>query len=237
MQLKPETLEKLAGLSMCSGLGNGKDSACIMAQVAIADAIENDKPWPTPSDRPDCVCPVIRSYCIRINDSLRLWANNADRKDVLAPLIPFLMGTRSSPAAESARARIFVLAAAREIVPLYLDTAVSKGFTGLAEHAAALRAIADDAPMAEIRVLATAARMAADAAAYVAAYAAVAAYVAAAADSADAAADAAAYVAVADAYVACAAAAAAAADSATAALRPQLQAIVVRAIMAACAVQ
>ena len=62
-----------------------------------------------------------------------------------------------------------------------------------------------------------------------AAYAAAAAYVAAAADAA--AADAAAADAAVAAYVACAA------DSATAALRPQLQAIVVRAIMAACAVQ
>lgn len=71
-----------------------KDAMCVMEAVAYVAGEE----W---SDHPQCACPIITNAAIRLNDSI-CW--DAQRDALLRPLIPLLIGTRSTPAVEKRRA-------------------------------------------------------------------------------------------------------------------------------------
>jgi hypothetical protein len=74
--------------------GNGTVEACVMEAVAYVAG----EPW---SDTPECVCPVLTAFMMAWNDGL---PNNQERDRLLKPLIPRLVGTRSSKEVESRRA-------------------------------------------------------------------------------------------------------------------------------------
>ncbi len=150
------------------------------------------------SDRPVCACPVISAFVRRFNDRL---PDDATRSRLLGPLLPLLVGSRSTPEVERKRAYICADWAVRDMAARALESA------GLADEAATLRAlepIIDKLTAYKDRDAARKARSAAYAAYAAAAAAAAADYSAAAADYS--AAD------YSDAYSAAAAAAAAAAD-------------------------
>jgi hypothetical protein len=174
LENKPVTVRELI-----SGVGNGKTTACVMS---LASVLANE-PF---SDRPSCVCPIIRKLCIRLNDA-DWWEGDAERTRKLWPLARRVLGSRSTPEVEAKRVRICVLTAARVFAPAALRA------RGLEEAASQLEAIPDDASYESIRdacrSTADAANAAANAAnAAAAAYATAAAYAAAAAYDAAAAA-------------------------------------------------
>jgi hypothetical protein len=142
------------------------------------------------SERPDCACPVIAAYTMRLNDAL----GEEDRQRLL-PFIARIAGSRATPAAELARCYLAATRATKVFAPPALEA------RGLPAEAATLRALPDivgrdtafrcadaayaayaaaDAAYADAAYAAYAAAYAAAAAAAVAAAAAAAAAVAAA---------------------------------------------------------
>ncbi len=164
------------------------------------------------SDQPTCACPVIGAFMRAWNDAIR---TDEKRNALLKPLLPLLVGSRSTKAVELQRSYLAFDWLARVQAPAWLDLSPS-----LKTHADALRALAPltdkasvqaaDGPLAAARA---AARDAAGAAARAAAWdAAGAAARAAARDAAGAAARAAAW------------------DAAGAALRPTIEHLEVSAV-------
>lgn len=207
-------IEAYGPLRLRSGSGGSWDNGlCVMETVhwlsGAKDAGE------TPTDSPDCACPVLGAFAIRLNDSL----NDRNRQKLLPLALP-LTGTRSKEH-EKARAEFLVMAVINRILPQVFEKRWP-------EHAKAMR---EAETLQEAREVCLSAEKdaSADAAyAYAYAYAAAdaaasasaasAAYAAAAADAATAATAAAAADAHADAAHAAYAAAAyaAAADAADA---------------------
>lgn len=119
--------------------GDFKNGLCVMEAVAW---MANEGA----TDHPECACPVLTSFAIRLNDRL----NDENRQQLRRLILP-LTGTRSE-AHEQARRKYLVLETARQIVSEAFDT------IGLPEHAEAFRAVKDQD---ELRVVAQAAQGAA----------------------------------------------------------------------------
>jgi hypothetical protein len=182
-------------------------NACLLEAAAYLAG----EPW---TDHPACVCPVLAAFGRRLNDAI---PDDATRTRLLAPLVPLLVGTRSTIQTERARAYVAADFACREVAPLAFE---ARGRNDLAAQLRALPPIADK-KSADAAYAAAADADANDAAyaAYAATAADAAAYAAAAAANADADADAyaaAGYAAAAAGYAAADAAAYAAAAAATA---------------------
>jgi hypothetical protein len=131
------------------------------------------------SDRPRCASPVLGAIMRGLNDRF-----TDDERQLLAPLIPRLVGTRASADIERKRAYVMVDAAIREFAPMGLDAVK---WTDLADRMRAIAPIVDMASAQsalticrEIRSAASGRRGGADAyaAADAYAYAAAAAYAA-----------------------------------------------------------
>ena len=90
-----ERLTKIASVAIKSGnhAPNDGANACVMELVSWVAG----EPW---SDAPECACPVITAFMVSWNDSL---PSDADRDRLLKPLIPFIVGTRSTPEIERRR--------------------------------------------------------------------------------------------------------------------------------------
>ena len=76
--------------------GSHTDHTAMCAMEAVAWVAR--EPW---SDHPQCACPVLGAFMRSWNDGL---PNDEDRTRLLLPLIPKLVGTRSSKAVEQRRA-------------------------------------------------------------------------------------------------------------------------------------
>ena len=124
-------------LSLVSRLALGKSShpatdaptdgaMCVMEAVAYVAG----EPW---SDAPACACPVISAFMRAWNDGL---PTDADRVRLLSPLIPRLVGSKSTPAVEERRSYLAFDWLIRVYTPTMLDL-VPK----LASHSTALRAL------------------------------------------------------------------------------------------------
>jgi hypothetical protein len=98
--------------------------ACLMEAVAWLAGEPH-------STAPACASPLLTRFGICLNDYLR---NN--ERQLLAPLIPMLIGTRASRAVDIQRAYVLANAAVREIVPIALDA------VKLPDMAARLRGLA-----------------------------------------------------------------------------------------------
>ena len=98
---------------------------CVMEAVAYVAG----EPW---SDAPQCACPVITSFMVNWNDSL---PNDEERTRLLKPLIPKIVGTRSTPEVQFARSMMCMDWLCREFVPAWLMLTPS-----LVPHAEVLRA-------------------------------------------------------------------------------------------------
>ena len=145
--------------------GDYKNGLCLMEAVAW---MANEGA----TDAPECACPVLGRFAIRLNDNL-----NDENRQQLRKLILPMTGTRSKEH-EKLRSEYLVLNVARKIVSLAFDKA------NLSEHAEAFRSVKD---IDELRDVAKKARSAADAGiTYADAAAAAAAYAAYTADAADA---------------------------------------------------
>ena len=158
---------------------NPNDGLCFMEMAAWFAGEKH-------SDKPECACPVLGAYGIRLNDSMP----DDIRDRLLKPLVPMIVGTRDKDS-EVNRAEFLAMWATNKVLPIILR---ERGFLKEAEacESAASLSEANNAA-ANATYAAYAAAYAADAAANAAnaaanaTYAATAAYAAAyAANAADA---------------------------------------------------
>ncbi len=97
--------------------------ACIMEAVSYVAG----EPW---SDHPACACPVISSLLRSWNDGI---TDEATRTRLLRPLVPRIVGSKSTPAVELRRSYLAIDWLARVQTPAWLEAA------GLTDEGALLR--------------------------------------------------------------------------------------------------
>jgi hypothetical protein len=73
------------------------------------------------TDKPECACPVLGAYGIRLNDAMP----DELRDRLLKPLVPQIVGTRDSDSAQK-RAEFFAMWAVNKVLPIILR---ARGFT------------------------------------------------------------------------------------------------------------
>ena len=159
-----ERLSEVLTTSLDSGgHKNISDGMCVMEAVAYVAG----EPW---SDHPACACPVISTFLRSWNDALP----DEQRTDLLRPMIPLMVGTRSTPSVEQRRATMAADWLVRVHTPAWLRLA---GLTVQADALAGLPEITDFAQcpwlmpaLNAVRTDADAARAAAGAAAWDAAW-------------------------------------------------------------------
>ena len=124
VQLDESRLASLPSLS--SGNHQPDSQMCVMEALAFVAA----ESW---TDHPACCCPVIGAFCRSWNDAL---PSDADRDRLLKPLIPRLVGSRSTPAVEQRRAWLATDWLVRTCAPAWLTLVKD-----LEPHATALRGL------------------------------------------------------------------------------------------------
>jgi hypothetical protein len=131
--LIPERLAEIASVQLQHGshYANAEHAMCVMEAVAYVAG----ETW---SDAPRCACPVITAFMVSWNDSLP----DADRTRLLAPLIPLLVGTRSTPAVEERRSYMALDWLIRVHTPKWMEMVPA-----LREHADNLRGMEEIADM------------------------------------------------------------------------------------------
>lgn len=125
--MKTIDLTPVLNLCMCSDVGtatvNGGihgETACLVAQAAILDALRSGRKINVPTDKLECACPILRLFAIRINDT-KWWKSDEERTEVLRPLIPLLLDSKVGLKATKRRGLRYVDCYVREIVPMILD--------------------------------------------------------------------------------------------------------------------
>jgi len=125
-QILPERAALLDTVTFARGAHDQRDSAmCVMEAAAYLAG----EPW---SDHPQCVSPVIAAFLRNWNDNLP----EPPRTELLRPLLPFVIGTRTSEADEQTRAWMATDWLVRVQAPAWMDLSER-----LKPHAAALRAL------------------------------------------------------------------------------------------------
>ena len=128
MELRKITMPTVVDLADLT-LGHGKhdrweEGACLLEAVSYVAG----EPF---TDYPLCVCPALATFGRAWNDAL----DDEARNRILKPFIPKLIGTRSTPAVQDARAFMAADWAVRTYTPVWLRT------IGLEDEAAALEAL------------------------------------------------------------------------------------------------
>ena len=132
-----ERLTQVAVTSLGKGSHDGlEDGMCVMEAVAYVAG----EPW---SAQPLCACPIITAFMMSWNDSL---PSDAERDRLLKPLIPLLVGTRSTPAVEARRSYMALDWLIRVNTPKWLDLRPE-----LTQHAEALRGLDEVTDLAGAR--------------------------------------------------------------------------------------
>jgi hypothetical protein len=148
--IDPARLEEVNTWPIFAGShAEASEKACIMEAVAFVAG----EPW---SDHPQCSCPVIAAFMRRWNDGIR---DDEVRTRLLRPLVPRLVGTRSSQDVEMKRAYLAIDWTIRVSAPAWLELA------GLGDQATLLRELAEVCDAASARVASKHAREARTAAA------------------------------------------------------------------------
>lgn len=140
----------IAPLIMGSGVGDGKTTACVVAQAATIDALRNGKTLDKPTDEMECACPVLRRLAIRLNDT-EWWKSNEERTEVLRPIIPLLLDSRGSRDLTQKRAYFVADQAVRVLTPIRLEYIAkhSKSERVKTENAAGAKALRELAPITD----------------------------------------------------------------------------------------
>ena len=124
-----KTIDLTPVLNLCMGSGVGTatvnggihgETACLVAQAAILDALRSGRKISVPTDKLECACPILRLFGIRINDT-KWWKSDEERTEVLRPLIPLLLDSKVGLKATKRRGLRYVDCYVREIVPMILD--------------------------------------------------------------------------------------------------------------------
>jgi len=109
----------IAPLVMGNGVGDGKTTACVVAQSATIDALRKGNTLDAPTDRMECACPILRALAIRLNDG-NWWKDDAERTKVLRPLIPLLLDSVGDEAVTLKRRFLCADRIIRDLTPLRL---------------------------------------------------------------------------------------------------------------------
>jgi len=113
---KKLTLRDIERITLLKGSHDDRAKGlCVMEAVAWFAGEPN-------TDQPQCACPVLSLYAIRLNDCI---TDDAERTRIMRPLIPRLVGTRGTRELEVKRAYVAADYAARDAAPLALDSAAS----------------------------------------------------------------------------------------------------------------
>ena len=131
--------ERLAEITSLDSGSHTPDEGALCAMEAVAFVA--GEPW---SDHPQCACPVIGAFMRLWNDSLP----DDERTALLLPLIPRLVGTRSTPDVESRRSTMAADWLVRVHAPAWLRLA---GLTGQANALSSLPEITDFANTPSLR--------------------------------------------------------------------------------------
>lgn len=99
VMILPDRLERFASIHLRSGKGNGANGNIDVCAMQAADWLAGGT---GKNYHPNCVCPVIAKYVIRLNDSF-LFENHRDK---LKPFIPKIIGTVADLGVIVARAHI-----------------------------------------------------------------------------------------------------------------------------------
>lgn len=146
-----------APIKLTSGVGSPDTGGCWMAALTVYTG----NTW---SDHPDCVCPIIRQLCIKINDAI---SSDAKRGELLAGILLEPVGTETGDRAIIEQRRWHLTdAAVRRFTPYALRLA---GLIHEAEKLESLPQVTEQNARAAAAFAADAARAAADAAAAAAA--------------------------------------------------------------------
>ena len=124
--LNAEVAAWLDAIELSTGQHDGPDDGACAVEAAAYLAGEA---W---SDHPECVSPVIGAFVRRFNDGLR---SDADRNRLLKPIVPMIIGTASTDAAELRRAWLATDWLVRVYAPAWLRLA---GLTFRAKRLAGL---------------------------------------------------------------------------------------------------
>jgi hypothetical protein len=111
MRILDDRLALLEGLDLKEGRHKAFEQGACLLEAAAWLAGE---PF---TDHPECVCPVIAAFGRSWNDSL---PDDATRNRLLRPLLPKLIGTRSTPDVQDARAFMAADWAVRVFTPAWL---------------------------------------------------------------------------------------------------------------------
>lgn len=104
---------------MAKGIGDGKNTACLVAQAATIDALRKGQTLDAPTDRLHCACPLLRSLAIAGNDA-NWWKSNEERTEHLRPLIPLLLDSRGGLGLLQRRAARYSNAVIHDLSPMRL---------------------------------------------------------------------------------------------------------------------
>jgi hypothetical protein len=108
--INAERLKEIETKPLHKGSGTGIDQACVMQMVSY---VAGEK-W---TDQPECACPVLTWYAIRLNDRF-----DDKHRQLMKPFIPMLVGTRSTPESQIARKRLIRWRNVTVTYPLILET-------------------------------------------------------------------------------------------------------------------
>lgn len=118
--IAPKEYNVIAPLIMASGVGDGKTTACLVAQAATIDALRKGQTLETPTDALECACPLLRHMAIAMNDA-SWWKSNEERTRHLRPLIPLLLDSRGGFGLIQRRAARYSNAVIHELTPMRLE--------------------------------------------------------------------------------------------------------------------
>lgn len=113
-QIKPLPILGLNGITIKNGVHDSREEGlCVMEAVAWVAGEPH-------SDHPECVCPIITSFLVSWNDDL---PSDADRDRLLKPLVPDIIGTRSTSEVEAIRSKMTLDWLIGVYTPAWLDLA------------------------------------------------------------------------------------------------------------------
>src|ERR1700675_4451099 len=135
IRILQDRLDQVMGWSLKKGAHdeNGAGNPCVMEAVAYVAG----RPW---TDSPPCVSPVIAFFMRNWNDNL---PSDKGRDRLLKPLIPVLIGTKSSNELETKRSYMALDWLIRVHTPKWLELVPS-----LQKHAQSLRDLDEIADLA-----------------------------------------------------------------------------------------
>jgi hypothetical protein len=133
-RITPERLEALKNIVLERGKHEDQPPFCAMEAAAWLAGEPK-------TDHPECVCPVIASFCRSWNDS-----TDAAGREVLKDLLPEIIGSSSTPDVETKRAFVVADWAVRTVAAQALRDA---GLSAEANKLASLPEITDQATASE----------------------------------------------------------------------------------------